>query len=1193
MIRQAYILCSCLLLCLWSVQAQQSATQIEFGKNRVQYHQDFAEWSQYESPNFTTYWYGEARNVGQAAVVLAEYDFKEIERFLDHRMNEKVEIVVYTDLSDLKQSNIGVEEAFMNTAGQTKIVGNKAFIYFNGDHNHLRRQIREGIAGIYLESMLFGSNLQEIVQNAVLLSVPEWYKVGLISFVGEEWSTELDDQLRDIILSEKYETFAEFAEEDPRLAGHALWYFLSLHFDRTYVSRLLYLTRINRNLESAFVYTFGSTLEKASESWFSYFRGRYESESKLTKTPTGELVDIPNKRDLPITQLKISPDGSKLVYVLNEIGKVKIYLYDLERDKRDLIFKDGFRNPFQATDYNYPLVAWHPSSSEITILYEKRDKPKLVQYNLTTKKQTEDDLIAQFHRVYSMEYADTRSLLFSATAQGFSDIFLYYPNTRQSRRITRDYYDDLDAQAVRIGNKKGIIWASNRPDSSLLRAKMDSLPPIENFDLFYYDLEAQTEEAVRLTHTPFANERHAVGIDTTFFAFLSDESGIYNRVVGYLEEYIHHYERTIEFINGDEIVLHADSTVQELDSTQIDTSYITPIIKQRAINHFASNVHRNILGQSQAFTQNKNVQLLREENKYQVYVDAIPFSERIELPQASLHRKIVALQTRTPAITETPESRLLERVEQKKSKKKFEPKEKKDKEESDYFFQSDFDEDEPEVVTRAEEEVPADGIDYENFFQSEFSEETIAAPTEANTPEAEEEEEEAEELASFELPSIAEQTENPNLAENADGSGIHEFRPGRITPYRLRFRSDILAMQLNNDLLFGGLNNYSGVPTDVGYPSPGILTKANFKDLLEDYEVEGGVRFPTTFNSGAEYYFVVDDRKKRLDKQYAVYRRAQKVDLPTPLGLPILSQKRNEVRTVIGQFALRYPLDIFRSVRMRATLRSDATIPLASDSTILNAPISREQRIGVGLEYVFDNTLDVSLNIKNGTRYKVFAEVVKGFQVQVLDNAGLNFNKGVMTILGVDFRHYQRLDKKSIFAIRAAGATSFGSERILFQLGGVNQWLFPTFNQNIPLPPEEGLAFHVPVNNMRGFRLNIRNGNSYALLNNELRVPLLSYIFKNKNAFIRNFQTVAFFDVGTAWTGPSPFAEESPLNTNNYSNGPVRVRVNYFRDPIVAGYGVGIRTMLFGYFLRIDRAWGIETRIVQDPRWYFAFGTDF
>ena len=114
-------------------------------------------------------------------------------------MNDKIEIIVYTDLTDLKQSNIGSEEAFVNTGGQTKIVGNKIFVYFNGDHNHLRKQIREGVASVYLNAMLFGSNLQEIVQNAVMMNLPEWFKVGLISYIGEEWSTELDNELRDVV----------------------------------------------------------------------------------------------------------------------------------------------------------------------------------------------------------------------------------------------------------------------------------------------------------------------------------------------------------------------------------------------------------------------------------------------------------------------------------------------------------------------------------------------------------------------------------------------------------------------------------------------------------------------------------------------------------------------------------------------------------------------------------------------------------------------------------------------------------------------------------------------------------------------------------------------------------------------------------------------------------------------------------
>ena len=192
--------------CLCNLSFGQT-NQVEFGKNRVQYHDDFDDWLMYESYNFITYWYGKGRNIGESVVLMAEQDYGGIQNVLEHRMNDKIEIIVYTDITDLKQSNIGSEEAFVNSGGQTKIVGNKIFVHFDGNHNNLRRQIREGIASVYLNAMLFGANLQEIVQNAVMMNLPRWFKDGLISYVGEEWNTELDNRLRDVILHENFEEF--------------------------------------------------------------------------------------------------------------------------------------------------------------------------------------------------------------------------------------------------------------------------------------------------------------------------------------------------------------------------------------------------------------------------------------------------------------------------------------------------------------------------------------------------------------------------------------------------------------------------------------------------------------------------------------------------------------------------------------------------------------------------------------------------------------------------------------------------------------------------------------------------------------------------------------------------------------------------------------------------------------------------
>jgi len=263
------LLC-CLAVVLPEKVRAQTTSQTSFGKNRVQYNRQIDEWMLYETPNFVTYWYGDARNVAQAALQTAEYDFQTVQQLLEHQTTEKIEMLVFSDLSDLKQSNIGETDLFQLRAGETKVVGNKVFVFFDGNHQHLRAQVREGTAGVLLNSMLFGSNLQEIVQNAVLLNLPGWYTEGLTAYCGEEWNPELDNRLRDLIQSGKYRTFDKLAKEHPRLAGHAFWYYIGLHFGRGTVSNLLYLTRINRSIDAGFLYVLGNGYRRTTESLIDY-----------------------------------------------------------------------------------------------------------------------------------------------------------------------------------------------------------------------------------------------------------------------------------------------------------------------------------------------------------------------------------------------------------------------------------------------------------------------------------------------------------------------------------------------------------------------------------------------------------------------------------------------------------------------------------------------------------------------------------------------------------------------------------------------------------------------------------------------------------------------------------------------------------------------------------------------------------
>jgi hypothetical protein len=1158
---------------LLPVVALAQTSQVEFGKNRVQYHRDYDEWMQYESDNFITYWYGEGRNIGQAVVQFAELDFPYIRNILEHSINEKVQLIVYTDITDVKQSNIGNEEVFtlpgsnnrnirgggFVSGGQAKFQGNKAFVYFNGDHNDLRRQVREGIASVYLEHMLYGGSLTEVVQNAVMMNLPEWFKQGIIAYIGETWNTELDDRLRELLLSGRYDNFSDLALDYPRLAGQAFWNYVARQYGEATVSNLLYITRINRSVENGFLYVLSSPYEVVLMNWFDYYQRRYRKDLVGRNAPQGTPVAVKNRRNYPLTQFKISPNGQQAVYVINDLGKYKVYLQNLQTGERRKIFKSGNRNALQATDYNYPLLAWNPSGQEVAILYEFRDEIRLQRYDINLNRSVTEPFGTEYHRVYSLDYVNPGTLVVSATVRGFSDLFLYYPATRQSTRITNDFYDDLDAVTVRVRDRQGILFVSNRPDSNMAAAtRMDTILPIGDFDLFYYDLENRPGELVQITRTPYANERQPIAIDTTWFGYLTNASGIDNQATGYLEDYIAYYEQLIRLKDGEEIRLHADSSLAKLDTTLIDTIEVYPVIKERGVVHTTTNLNDNIYRQHTAPRVGRQVQLYRTAEGTEVRLSALN-PEAVSYPrptnfwgdQGDNYDENLSLTA--PARDAGPPN-------------------------SDSLQYS------PPLVRY--DSLPA--ADPDNYlFQTEFADPTPPAPPAAKPDSAVAQAPPAEPRPPAATPA----------AQPADEplTDVYRFRPGTIVPYRLEFRLDYIRTTADNNPLFEGLNSFASNPDGFNTQPLGLLLKGNVKDLFEDHVVEGGIRLPTTFN-GTEYFLTYHNRKRRLDKFYALYRRNRRFEE----NFGIIVPARRETNIVLGQFGLRYPLDIFRSLRATATVRRDRTQLLATElPSLRNRPV-QEQRVGLRLEYVFDNTLVVGTNMRNGTRYKVFVEAFKSFDITTEDGIQTDFTPGFMGVVAFDARHYQRLDRRSILALRLAGAANFAEQKILYYLGGADNSLIPRFNEDIPPPAGESFVFSTLANPMRGFDLNIRNGSNYLLGNAEVRVPIFQYLFRRiRSPFFRDFQLVGFFDIGTAWIGNDPFSTENPLNITTYpdqSNNPnsvVTVRVNRFRDPIVYGYGAGVRTTLFGYFLRLDYGWGVETGITNDPKLHLSMGMDF
>lgn len=1060
----------------------------EFGKNRVQYHDDFSDWWQYESQNFVTYWYGKSRNVAISTIQIAELDHEEIQKLLEHRINDKIEIIVYLDISDLKQSNIGTEETFVNRTGETKIVGNKMFVYFDGNHQNLRLKIREGIARVYFNHMLFGSSFQEIVQNALLMNIPEWFKSGIVSYAATTWDIQTEEEMRNVWISqEKWHDFKKFSGQNPRLAGHSFWFFIEQNYGRSSISNLLYLTKISRGIENSFLYVFNEDINQVFIQWRKFYTRYFEDEKGLfSQEGIVEIKKLQNKKEVPVSQLSFNHDGTKLAYIQNDRGKARIMVRGVKAGKDKKIFLNGFVNDFQETDYSYPNFSWFPDKNKIIICYEKKDIIKIRILDVENKRYSEQIIPEIVQKIFSVSVINDDEYIFSALIDGQTDLVKYRYKTRTVEKITRDAYDDLDVSVCKYNGIKGILFSSNRPIEKMIPSRFDTILPLKNYKPFFKPLEGlQTEMISFFSNEPGYNVRYPYMAEGSEIIYLSSKRGVFN--------------------------------IESFDNANGAMKYFT----DAGINIL--NFHYSTVSKSLISTYKKG-------REYKISL--VRYDEK-------------GLQNVTVAPS-------------------------KEKSKTGLIITGD-------IETR--QEVIIENIPKELLFQSPFgnNENVLLLPINIENTDKEKRP----------LP-----TKNTG---NQSEQSFFSFNPARITPANKRFSLQKVTTKFDNDILFEGLESYTGDRQQLLGTPMGFLIKANVKDLFEDYSIDLGMRLPVLLN-GSEIFLVFDNKKALVDKRFALYRRAQAYNgQENGQPLSIAPSRTNKIST-LGMFQWRLPFNIYKSFRITSQLRFDKFIKKSTDNTSFNTPAVTEKRLSLRGEYIYDNIHEESQNIKFGTRYKIYAEAINTFNIQFIDGFEFDLSRGFTTILGFDARHYIPLIKKSVLALRSAGATSFGSDKMLYYIGGMENWLFPRFNSDIPQRTDLDFAYKANIGQMRGFQNNIRNGTSYLLVNTELRIPFMQYLLgKNKgSAFLRNMQVTGFFDMGLAWYGSSPYSKENPLNAVTLESPPIIIlEVEYFKDPAVFGLGWGLRTQIFGYFIKFDYAWGIETGAFQKPVYYLSLGQDF
>ncbi|MCH7657417.1 MAG: PD40 domain-containing protein [Bacteroidetes bacterium] len=1062
--------------------------QMTFGKNRIQYY-DFY-WSYYRFENFDIYFNEFGKEIAEYTASVAEKKLIEIEDYFDYYLNKRLIFIVYNKLSDYKQSNLGQVTGTedYNTGGYTRVIRNKVMLFFEGKHPEFEKQIAEAITEVLIHEMIYSGDVKDKVASSALINLPDWYIKGLISYIADPWNIQIENRVKDGILSGRYKKFNWLEGTEAVYAGHSFWRYIAKTYGDPIIPNIVYLTRINKNAGKGFLYVLGKKVRHLSKDWLAYYRDYFDDQTHDQIIPEKGIILKWPKCTRRYQEIKINPDNQLVAYVTKEFGQYKIWIYDSHTEKHKKIFSKEPKVE-QLADRSYPILSWHPTGKLLAFISEEKGGLVLYLYRLSSGNFERINLL-YFDKILDFSYSpDGTKFVFSAVKEGYTDIFIHNIASGTNEQITKDLPDDLNPRFINGG--KEIIFSSNRSSDTLNLPENELNSTGFTYDLFIYDYQKKSDYLTRLSEGKFFDKFEPYQVKDNSFLYLNDKNGILNRYIG-----------------------RFDSLISFIDTT----THYRFFTRSKPLTNYST----NILEYNYSPQTGKIGEIFFHNGKYKMRIEE--FDSENVIPE----EKVIITSYQKERSKELQEKDSLETL-RKEVEKKYRMMMDTLKKPLSEYFQTEKIIDINSYIFEKEKE---------NYFQQQLLKDypDIRIDT-----------------GSFSLPKI------------------------RI--YETSFFNNYFASQVD----FGFLNNsYQTFSGGGGYYNPGInmLFKIGVNDLFENYKIIGGFRFSGNFDSN-EYLLSVENLMGDFDKQLIFYRRAMNV---------LSDDALSKIYTHELFYSMKYPFNMVSALKSTFSLRNDMNVYLSTDIKNLNRENEMRTWASFKLEYIFDNTRRRGINIYYGTRFKLFGEIYKQ----------IDRKKSDLFVIGGDIRHYLKIHRDLIWANRLAVSTSFGSNKLIYYLGGVDNWIpflskIEIFDQSVQIDYSQNYAFQTLATNMRGFSQNIRNGNSFALINSELRWPFIRYFANHpiSSGFLDNLQIVGFGDIGTAWAGLHPYLGQNAYDREVHINGPITVTINTNREPIVAGFGFGLRSQLFGYFIRADWAWGIENYILLPRVFYISLSLDF
>lgn len=443
-----------------------AAQYISFGKNKVSYRA--FDWQVLASDHFELYYYPEEQELAQLALAAAERSYEHHRAAFGIDPREPIPVILYSSHHDFEQTNVTPIILPEGVTGLTDLLRGRVLLPFDGSFHNFYNTLQHELVHAFQRS-ISGRLTQERDRPRAAL-IPLWFTEGIAEHWSARWDADGDMILRDLVISGKLPAVNEFWRYQGTFTMYKLGQSVVEFIESTYGADKLQLfyTEIwrRRRFSDLFPVVLGVTEEEFSSRWMHWLRERYYPDvmagdpilhtARQVSRHGAELKPTPVPAGVPGL-----PDH--YIFISQRAGYTSIYSASLEGEERDLrplikgqrsaqfLSFHGHRSRMDVSDRGWLVFSSHSGERDVLVVHDVVQGQTLHTWGF-------DELVG----ITSPQWdASGRRIVFAGLGRnGQSDLFLFDGEAGELRRLTDDWFYDLDPQLHPDGQH--VVFVSDR-----------------------------------------------------------------------------------------------------------------------------------------------------------------------------------------------------------------------------------------------------------------------------------------------------------------------------------------------------------------------------------------------------------------------------------------------------------------------------------------------------------------------------------------------------------------------------------------------------------------------------------------------------------------------------------------------------------------------------------------------------------